>query len=303
MSEDIIYYIQDKNTHLYRFYANGTALYLILEGNVLDQKEMILKNFNEEAYRVNIGNFHTDGNKISFDIETRGNFHIYQGDILNNGDIRLTIYIMDSKKSGQLVLKPFDSLIQFDWKNSKYNSDLSGLLDLRLSTFEQLQHTLDEANVFCIDSEGLDESDTTILKFLNTFLNVAGKELPSARLKIEDKWSIVFGNNSYDINVDDRFRYIFDRQILKDFNAILEAQGSPKRFFRFTDIYDFDSEYCYFYADKDFGLQIMEFLNNPPFYSYNDFKDRYYNRSIEMSFIDSTTEKEAKYFKILLPDF
>jgi hypothetical protein len=304
MSKNIIYYIEDApKTHLFRFYENGTTLYIILTGNVLGRMESILSFFNEEEPAVYIGRFQSDGKKISFDIETGdGEFDIYKGNILSNGDLNLNVFKMNSPTGAPLVLKAYDNAMQFDWKNSTNNNLKSVLLDLRRSTFEQLQHKLGEANVFCIDSEGIIYPEI-FFPMLNNFLLSASKELPDAQVKTGDNPSIVLGNNSYALDVDDRIRYISNMQILKDFNAILEAQNSQKRFFYFDDNGDNDMNCSYFYCDKDFGLQLIEFLNNPPFYSLTDFENRSENRNINMHFVDSSTEMKATYFKRMFPDF
>jgi len=302
MSANIIYYAFDKNTFFFRFYEDGRALYMQVEGDARDRKDWVIEYLQENNFRVYTGFYHTDGNKLSFDIEASAGFLVYKSDILLNGDISGHVYSIQTKRGGQVTIKPFLRSPGFEWKNARHKPNPAGLLDLRLPTFEQLQNTLGEDKVFYIDSEYVEDGDSTFTGILNNFLKAAGTELSGATWKAGEKWQIVAGDKSYDLHVEDRRRYFVNNEIVKDFNAILESAGSRQRFFYFTDIEDFDCGDCYFLTDKEQGLRYMEFLNDPPFYSYHDFKQHYYNRVINMSFVDGSAQKKVEYFKRLVPD-
>lgn len=305
MSKDIIYSAQALGfTYFFRFYENGIVLRArVADQEVIDYKDEIPTIIVKNTHGVDNGYFRIIENKILFDIEYEEDVESYQGKILDDGSLHLSVYVIRSKKSGTFVIKPWGDPVHFDWKNTKYKSDPVGPLDLRLSTYKQLQHKLGEDNVFLIASEFLNESETPIIQFINDFLYAAGNELPNAELIIDKKWQIAVGQKAYTLNKDNPEYYVTNMQIVKDLNAILESQGITKRIFYFDDYTDNDMNPSYFYIDKDAGLQIIEFLNDPPFYSYIEFKNPICNRIINMVYVDSTTKIEAKYFKRLIAAF
>jgi hypothetical protein len=305
MSEDILYYVQESGyTYFLRFYKNGLVLRAHMEDKeVADHKDEIPAIIVKSTYGVDKGQYRVVGKKITFDIELEGDLQNYQGEIRDDGSIQLTVCLVSSKKGGPFVTKPWDNSIQFDWKNTRYNSEPTGPLDLRLSTYEQLQNKLGEHNVFIIAHEFLRESELPIIQCINEFFNAASDVLPGAELVTGLKWHIACGNKTYALNKNNPEPYVSDMQIVKDLNAILEDRNTTKRIFYFDDFSDNDWNPSYFYADKDLGLQLIEFVNDPPCYTYFEFEKRDCNRNIKMQYVDSTTQQKAEYYKQLLPDF
>lgn len=311
-SEDIVYYAFDINTHLFRFYSDGTVLELVVEGDALSQLDKILKHFNKEnkASFISKGHFQSDGHKISFEIIHNGDSPLVcDGDIQSNGELFLSLYNVGTKKKGRAIIKPIDSKIKFDWKNTTDKASAASktaFFDLRLSSTKQLERLVGKENLTTFDMEFLEDSDTALPDLVNDFLKISGKELPGAYLKIntkENAYSIVIQDKIHELGVGDRMNYVTKNQLLKDINTILGENGSSKRFFYYHDHFDFGQDNGYFYTDKVMGLRLIQILEDPPFYPYHDFKDHSCNRIIDIEFIDSNMEKKARYFKKIIADF
>ena len=183
---------------------------------------------------------------------------------------------------------------------------MSIVFDIRKSTTEQLSEILGQHSLTAFDIEFLeDETPNSLIKLLNNLIDLAKNELTSISISFEYELNtIIIKHNSKNLhieckNIED---YVSSNNILYDLNLLLEKNDYKKRFFYYWDYYDFGQDNGYFYAEKEFGLELINFLNNPPNYEPEEFEDRTCNRIIDITLKDSSGNYETQYFKRLIDE-
>lgn len=181
------------------------------------------------------------------------------------------------------------------------------IFDIRKSTTEQLLQLLGQNNLSAFDVEFLesDEPDS-LINLLNNLIELAKNELTNISINFEDgSNSIIIKSESKGIQIEceNMEDYVLSNNVLYDLNLLLEKNGCTKRLFYYWDYYDFGQDNGYFYAERELGIDLINFLKNPPNIAPEEFDDRTCNRIIDITLKDSSGNYEVKYFKQLIENF
>lgn len=177
--------------------------------------------------------------------------------------------------------------------------------DIRKRTTGQLQTGLGEKNLTSFDIEFLDDIPKAVAGLAKDLLRIAGAELPGATVSMpaENLLEVTVNGKQYEFSYADRIEYVTSNAILKDLNSLLEANQSGKRFFYYYDGADFGQEHGYFYAEKEWGIALLDYLENPPHVKREEFADQYGNRILNVELKDSSSERLVEYFCQVIDDF